>query len=150
MTSLAPGANTAIDQSQLTVAVIYSPVVGVDLDMSAFLLGADGKVRGDTDMCFYGQTSVSNGAVQLTASKAGYVVFSLNLDRLDQAIEKVALTATFHENKANFAACSNLELSISSGVTAPISTQGVNGGVKVYRRGGAKVYQLAHDGLMLF
>lgn len=26
----------------------------------------------------------------------------------------------------------------------------VNGGVKVYRRGGAKVYQLAHDGLMLF
>ena len=30
------------------------------------------------------------------------------------------------------------------------ATAHVNGGVKVYRRGGAKVYQLAHDGLMLF
>jgi len=29
------------------------------------------------------------------------------------------------------------------------STRHVNGGVKVYRWGGAKVYQLAHDGLML-
>ncbi|MGU8127876.1 hypothetical protein ACLXAZ_32800, partial [Escherichia coli] len=31
-------------------------------------LTTSGKVRGDGDMCFYGQTSILGGAVQLTAN----------------------------------------------------------------------------------
>ncbi len=125
MTSLAPGANAPVNQGPLTATVSYTPVAGAELDVSAFLLGANGKVRGDADMCFYGQTSVSNGAVQLAVAEPGRVVFSLNLDRIDPAIEKVALSATFDENRARFAACPRIELSITGGIVTNISTQGM-------------------------
>ena len=48
--------------------------------------------------------------------------------------------------------CDNVSHQAIGGVIDELSKYGkvVNGGVKVYRRGGAKVYQLAHDGLMLF
>lgn len=125
MIALTPGANAPVNQGPLTVTVNYSPVAGADLDVSAFLLGANGKVRGDGDMCFYGQTSVGNGAVQLAVAEAGRAVFTLSLDRLDPAIEKVAITATYYENRARFAACQRLELSITGDIVTNIATQGM-------------------------
>lgn len=125
MTNLAPGANAPVNQGPLTVTVSYTPVAGADLDVSAFLLGANGKVRGDADMCFYGQTSVGNGAVSLTIAEVGRAAFTLNLDRLDPTVEKVALTATIYENRARFAMCQRLELSITGGLGAQIPTQGM-------------------------
>lgn len=125
MTNLAPGANAPVNQGPLTVTVSYTPVAGADLDVSAFLLGANGKVRGDADMCFYGQTSVGSGAVSLTIAEVGRAAFTLNLDRLDPAVEKVALTATIYENRARFAMCQRLELSITGGLGAQIPTQGM-------------------------
>ena len=77
MTNLAPGANASVNQDPLTVTVSYTPIAGADLDVSAFLLGANGKVRGDADMCFYGQTSVGNGAVSLTVAEVGRAAFAL-------------------------------------------------------------------------
>ena len=125
MTNLAPGANAPVNQGPLTITISYAPVAGADLDVSAFLLGANGKVRGDADMCFYGQTSVANGAVSLSIAEAGRAAFTLNLDRLDPAIEKVALTATFYENRARFSMCQRLELSITGDLGAQIPTQGM-------------------------
>ena len=94
MSTLTPGANTSVSAGAQTVTITYSPVAGADLDVSAFLLTDSGKVRGDNDMCFFGQQSVNNGAVKLVESAAGRTVFSMNLDAIDPAIEKVALTAT--------------------------------------------------------
>lgn len=88
MTTLTPGANTGVASGTLSVTVSYTPVTGADLDVSAFLLNESGKVRGDNDMCFFGQQSVNNGAVKLVESAAGRSVFSVNLDAIDQAIEK--------------------------------------------------------------
>ena len=56
MTALTPGANAPVTHGPLTATVTYTPVPGADLDVSAFLLTATGKVRGDADMCFFGQT----------------------------------------------------------------------------------------------
>lgn len=126
MINLAPGANAPVNQEgPLTVTVSYAPVAGADLDVSAFLLGANGKVRGDADMCFYGQTSVGNGAVSLTIAEVGRAVFILNLEHLDTAVEKVALTATIYENRARFAMCQRLEVSITGELNAQIPTQGM-------------------------
>ncbi|WP_163018456.1 TerD family protein, partial [Pseudomonas viridiflava] len=94
MTQLVPGANAPVAAGPLTVDVSYSPLAGADIDVSAFLLTSSGKVRGDQDMCFYGQKSVNGGAVQLTETSAGRAVFTLDPSRLDAVIEKVALTAT--------------------------------------------------------
>jgi tellurite resistance protein TerA len=125
MTQLVPGANAPVATGPLTVEVSYSPVAGADMDVSAFLLTASGKVRGDHDMCFFGQKSVNGGAVQLTETSAGRAVFNLDPSRLDAAIEKVALTATIYENKASFDSVSRLALSITGGIEAVISTSGM-------------------------
>jgi tellurite resistance protein TerA len=125
MTALVPGANAPVASGQLTVEVSYSPLADADIDVSAFLLTATGKVRGDQDMCFYGQKSVNGGAVQLTDTSEGRAVFSLDPSRLDAAIEKVALTATLYENKARFDAVSRLALTITGGIEAVIPTSGM-------------------------
>lgn len=125
MTQLVPGANAPVAAGPLTVEVSYSPIAGADIDVSAFLLTSAGKVRGDQDMCFFGQKSVSAGAVQLTESSAGRAVFSLDPGRLDATIEKVALTATIYENKASFDSVSRLALTISGGIEAVIPTSGM-------------------------
>lgn len=125
MSTLTPGANTAVASGTLGVTINYTAVPGADLDVSAFLLDESGKVRGDNDMCFFGQQSVNNGAVKLVESAAGCSVFSLNLDALDSAIEKVALTATIYENKARFAAFAQLSVSVGGGLEVSIPTAGM-------------------------
>ncbi|MFC0709958.1 TerD family protein [Azorhizophilus paspali] len=150
MTTLAPGANAPLAQGPLTATVIFTPVAGANLDVSAFLLGANGKVRGDTDMCFYGQTTVANGAVKLSQSESGQVVFDLNLDRLDIDVEKVALTATIYENRARFTACPHLTLNITGGIEASIPTQGMQETALIlgefYRRQGAWKFRCVAQG----
>jgi len=126
MSALVPGANAPVASGPLTVDVRYSPLAGADIDVSAFLLTAAGKVRGDQDMCFYGQKSVNGGAVQLIEASSGVARFNLDLSRLDPAVEKVALSATIHENKASFSSVAQLSLSISGGLEAHIPTAGMN------------------------
>ena len=150
MSTLTPGANTSVSAGAQTVTITYSPVAGADLDVSAFLLTDSGKVRGDNDMCFFGQQSVNNGAVKLVESAAGRTVFSLNLEAIDQAVEKVALTATIYENKAKFAAFPVLNVSVSGGIEAPIPTQGMQETALIlgefYRRQGAWKFRCVAQG----
>ena len=150
MSTLTPGANTSVSTGVQTVTITYNPVAGADLDVSAFLLTDTGKVRGDNDMCFFGQQSVNNGAVKLVESAAGRTVFSLNLEAIDQAVEKVALTATIYENKAKFAAFPVLNVSISGGIEAPIPTQGMQETALIlgefYRRQGAWKFRCVAQG----
>lgn len=124
MTKLIPGANASLPQNQVTAVINYTPIAGADIDISAFLLTAAGQVRGDGDMCFYGQPQVQQGAVAITNSIAGKVTFNLNLASLDAAIEKIALTATIYENLANFNRCEQLNISITGNIEADIPTQG--------------------------
>ncbi len=150
MSTLTPGANTAVSAGTLSVTVSYTPVPGADLDVSAFLLNEAGKVRGDNDMCFFGQQSVNNGAVKLVESAAGRTVFSVNLDAIDAAIEKVALTATIYENKAKFSAFPQLNVSVTGGIEAPISTQGMQETALIlgefYRRQGVWKFRCVAQG----
>lgn len=123
--SLTPGANAAVPAGPLSLSLHYTPVPGVDLDVSAFLLHANGRVSGDADMCFYGQTNVSGGAVQLAVAESGRAVFSLALDRLDSSVEKVAITATLHENRARFAEVQALRFTLTGGIESRIFTDGM-------------------------
>lgn len=126
MTTLVPGGNASVASGQLRVGINYSPIPGVDIDVSVFILTSSGKVRGDEDMCFYGQTSVLGGAVQMTSTAAGRAEFALDLSRLDPAVERVALTATIYENKATFDRVSILSLAVTGGIEAQIPTRGMS------------------------
>ena len=125
MATLAPGGNAPVASGPLRVDINYSPIPGADIDVSAFALGTTAKVRGDGDMCFYGQPSVLGGAVTLSDSSAGRAVFTVDLSRLEPAVEKVALTATIYENKASFERVSQLSVVVSGGIEAQISTSGM-------------------------
>lgn len=125
MATLVPGGNAPVASGQLRVDINYTPIPGADIDISAFVLGATGKVFGDSGMCFYGQPSVLGGAVQLTESAAGRAVFTLDLNRLDSTLEKVALTATIYENKASFERVPQLSVVVSGGIEAQIPTGGM-------------------------
>ncbi|ESQ76167.1 hypothetical protein ABAC402_06870 [Asticcacaulis sp. AC402] len=99
-------------------------MAGIDLDVSVFLLTATGKVRDDSDMCFYGQPEVARGAVQLDLGQPDKPRFTLNLAALDPAIEKVAVTATIHDNKARFGAYSDIIVQVGADIQATIATAG--------------------------
>ncbi|MBR9828601.1 MAG: tellurium resistance protein TerA [Oceanospirillales bacterium] len=125
MIALVPGGNAPVTSGQVHVKIDYTPVPNADIDVSGFALGAAGKVRGDGDMCFYGQTRVLDGAIQMTESSAGLAVFVLDLSRLESGIDKVALTATIHENKASFDRVSRLSVSVGDDIVADIPTTGM-------------------------
>nr|WP_250807307.1 VWA domain-containing protein [Neorhizobium tomejilense] len=126
MSSLTPGANAPVPSARVTAVATIVPVPGIDVDVSAFLLKSDGKVRTDDDMCFYGQPSADGGRVTFTDVGNGRAEFAIDLGNISADIEKVALTATIHENKARFAAFSDLRIDIG-GVSAVVPTSGKTG-----------------------
>jgi tellurite resistance protein TerA len=112
--NLVAGANHCVPQQRLQLDVhLYPPqLANVEVDISAFLLNAQGKVRGDADMVFYGQTCSGNGSVHLQDSRAGYAKFSVDLAQIEPAISKIAFSATIHENRQTFASFQRIEVQI--------------------------------------
>lgn len=123
MSVLTPGANASVPSPSITATITLPPVPGVDVDVSAFLLKADGKVRSDGDMCFYGQPSAGAGKVSFVGGDNGRSEFRLDFAGLDASIEKIALTATIHENKTRFASFKDIELDLG-GLKATVPTAG--------------------------
>lgn len=82
-----------------------------DLDASAFLLGANGKVRSDADFIFYNQLKSADGSVEHTgdnrtgAGDGDDEVLKIDLSRVPADIDKIAFTVTIHDadtRKQNF------------------------------------------------
>lgn len=87
-----------------------------DLDASAFLLNADGKVRSDADFIFYNQTKSPCGSVEHTgdnlsgAGDGDDETINIALDKIPADVQKVAITVTIHDadaRKQNFGQVSN-------------------------------------------
>ena len=82
-----------------------------DLDGSAFLLNASGKVRSDADFIFYNQPKSDNGAVahqgdnRTGEGEGDDEVIEVNLAAVPADVEKIAITVTIHDadaRKQNF------------------------------------------------
>ena len=82
-----------------------------DLDASAFLVKLDGKVRSDSDFCFYNNKVVGNGAVQHTgdnttgAGEGDDETVKVELSKIPADLDKVVFAVTIHEadaRKQNF------------------------------------------------
>lgn len=127
VTQLVAGANCPVPREKLSVEVLLSPtqVSGAEVDISAFALTANGKVRGDDDMVFYGQPRPGNGSLALLANGAGRAEFSVDLPNLLAGTEKVAFTATIHENRTNFGAFSSLQVTVKNAAGQAILQAGL-------------------------
>ena len=94
----------------------YAGSFDFDLDASAFMLGANGKVTCDEDFVFYNQIHGRNDAVvhqgdNLTGEGDGDdEVIVINFAKIPDDIEKIAITVTIHDAVArnqNFGQVSN-------------------------------------------
>jgi tellurium resistance protein TerD len=77
-----------------------------DLDASAFLVKLDGKVRSDSDFCFYNNKVVADGAVQHTgdnttgAGEGDDEIIKVELSKIPADLDKVVFAVTIHEAEA--------------------------------------------------
>lgn len=79
----------------------------MELDTSAFMLKADGKVRSDADFIFYNQRRSPCGSVEHQgASESDAAVIGIDLTRIPNEIQRIVFTVTIHEaeqRRQNFA-----------------------------------------------
>lgn len=80
--------------------------VDFDLDASAFLLSAAGKVRGEGDFIFYNQLKSADGSVEHTgdnrtgAGDGDDEQLKVDLSSVPADVDKVAFAVTIHEAEA--------------------------------------------------
>ncbi|MHA3059079.1 TerD family protein [Acinetobacter sp. ANC 4636] len=98
---LIAGANTILPTPSVELVIRARVPQAIDLDITAYLLEqTTQKVRGDTDMIFYGQTHTPNQSIQLfeSSSQTDYLTrIRINTTLLDTAIGKIAICATLSE-----------------------------------------------------
>ncbi|MBM9623061.1 TerD domain-containing protein [Streptomyces zhihengii] len=88
------GANTPVPAQRVRIELGWRPGPGVpDIDASALLL-ADGKVRSDADFVFYNQPAHASGAVRHEGKGAGTDTVSVDLGRVEGAVERIVLAAS--------------------------------------------------------
>ncbi|HEN8704396.1 MULTISPECIES: TerD family protein [Pseudomonas] len=97
-----------------------------DLDASAFLLAANGKVRGEADFIFYNQLKSQDGSIEHTgdnrtgAGDGDDEVLKVDLSRVPADIDKIAFTVTIHDadaRKQNFGQVGGSFIRIANDVT---------------------------------
>ena len=81
----------------------YDGSADFDLDASAFLLGADGKVRRDEDFIFYGNPKSPEGGVVHTGDnrtgegEGDDEVILIDFSKIPADVQKIAITVTIYE-----------------------------------------------------
>lgn len=95
---------------------MYDGGADFDLDASAFMLGANGKVRKDEDFIFYGNLKSQDGSVlhtgdNLTGEGDGDdEVLIIDFTKIPADVQKIAITVTIYDaqsRRQNFGQVSN-------------------------------------------
>lgn len=92
---LTKGGNASLDQRRLMLVLNW--VGQLDVDVSALLLGSDGRVRSDDDFIFYNQSRHRSGAVSHLGKIAGAVnkdSIGLELDQVESAVDRIVISAS--------------------------------------------------------
>jgi tellurite resistance protein TerA len=108
---LAMGANTTLPGPAGEVTVRHRVDSAIDVNLTAFLVGADDKVRGDADMVFFNQPQGEGGSARYEQPEtAGGLVthrLAFDLARLPAGVEKIVVTLTEDAGRG-FAAVADL------------------------------------------
>ena len=108
---LESGQNAALADGQIKISLQVTPSSSaLELDASAYLLSANGKVLNDSGMVFFGQNSALAGAVTLDVAARS---FALDLARVPSDIQKIAFTLTIdkgNQRQQRFGMLESIEL----------------------------------------
>lgn len=115
---LIPGQNCPLSSISLHVFITHGKIPeGLELDVSAFLLNAAGKVANDNDFIFFNQPARTEQGVLLEPEQNR---FTLHLDRTSNAVQKIALAITIsdgHRKGQNFAMLTNVTVLLKEFLT---------------------------------
>ncbi|MGH8961864.1 MAG: TerD family protein, partial [Jatrophihabitantaceae bacterium] len=142
---MSKGSNLQLTEPVVRATLHWSGGPGVpDVDASALLLQANGKVSGDDDFVFFNQPQHASGSVRHSGKSAGPQssdVLDVDLASVPWSIERIVLAAS--TDAGTFGQVPGLELVIAGGsgaqlarfpMTASSETAFVTG--ELYRRGG--------------
>ncbi|MFF7458505.1 VWA domain-containing protein [Kitasatospora sp. NPDC008115] len=146
--SLSAGANVPVDAAGVRVEFGWaSGPGGPDVDASAVLLAADGRVRGDGDLVFYNQPRHASGAVRHQGKEgaaAGTVTdrIAVDLVAVEAGVERIVLAASADGGVFGQVRGLTLRL-VDMGTEAEVARFAMTGGPEtvfiggeLYRRGG--------------
>ncbi|MEU7030653.1 TerD family protein [Streptomyces sp. NPDC046275] len=107
------GSNVPLDTAAVRAVLRWTPGPGVpDVDASALLLGADGRVRSDEDFVFYNQPRHPSGLVRRLAKKRGPEgltdTVEADLGALEASVDQVVIAAS--SDGGSFRAVSDLRI----------------------------------------
>lgn len=160
MTQMAKGANIPVSAQMVRAVLFWSGGAGVpDVDGSALLVGANGKVASDEDMVFYNQPQHPSGSVRQAGSStaspgstACYDVMDINLSLVPAEVDRIVLAAS--ADGGTFGEVPDLRLVVSDlasgaeiatfAMTADDETAFVTG--EFYRRDGAWKFRAVAQG----
>lgn len=83
--------------THVVVGLGWNAQSGIELDASAFLLGARGKVNREEDFIFYGNQKSVNGAVVLCDGTGDQQQFKIAFSAIPAEVEKIAFTITIYD-----------------------------------------------------
>lgn len=115
--NLTPGGNAPVPNQALVVRISS----GTPVDVSAFRLYDNGKVRGDLDMVFYGQRENDDGTVRLSSS-GNDTMFTVGLPQLRPDVQKIAFTVTCDAGK-NVSQVERLAIQVEANGKAIVTCQ---------------------------
>lgn len=137
--NLQKGQRAALDNSIKMVLVglgwdinKYDSGYDFDLDASAFMLGANGKISCEQDFVFYNNTAGRNNAVlhhgdNLTGEGDGDdEVITIDFSRLPDDVQRIAICVTIHEaeeRRQNFGQVSNAYVRVAK-ISNEFDTEG--------------------------
>ncbi|WP_458337222.1 VWA domain-containing protein [Streptomyces sp. 372A] len=95
MTTLSKGANMPVAPSAVRAVLSWTAGPGVpEVDASALVLGADGRVRSDGDFVFYNQPRHASGTVRHLGKGTGSGTVEADLAALGPEVDRIALCAS--------------------------------------------------------
>ena len=156
MTQMSKGGNVPVTAALVRATLFWTGGDGTpDVDASALLLQADGRVSSDADFVFYNQPDHVSGAVKHAGKSTGvqsYDVIDINLAGLPSSVDRVALAAS--ADGGTFGQVPGLRLVVSDlasnapiaefAMTADQETAFVTG--ELYRRDGAWKFRAVGQG----
>lgn len=110
------GENAEISAASARIVIAHDIGDNQDVNLTAFLLGASGKVRDDDDMVFFNSSTHSSGAATyLPPSRNGNRLehqLLIDLGRLPNGCERIAVTLSEDSGRVSFADIGNLSATI--------------------------------------
>lgn len=155
---LPKGANTAVQARAIAATLIWTAGRSIpDVDISALLVTAAGKVRSDADFVFYNQPAAPGGAVRhtgkLPTEARATDTITVDLSSIDPQVERVVIAAS--ADGGTFGQVPQLELQITDTSTETVTARFTDMGAstetafvlgELYRRDGAWKFRAVGQG----